>query len=140
MLLWSSTEVLATIVCACIPVLRPLYVKIVHGSQGSSGRSGGRSYPLNDYSHKKGSGAFPSKGAHSGSRTTEERIYMGAGESVLEMTVKMGSENASEESILRESNAQAVGATGRGFDTELGITRTDEIKVTSSYKEGGLVR
>ncbi|KAF2679917.1 hypothetical protein K458DRAFT_258432, partial [Lentithecium fluviatile CBS 122367] len=43
MLLWSSTEILVTIICACVPVLRPPYVKVFHGSsEGSS--SGGRGY------------------------------------------------------------------------------------------------
>ncbi|KAF1955010.1 hypothetical protein CC80DRAFT_382070, partial [Byssothecium circinans] len=36
MLLWSTTEITVTIICACIPVLRPLYVKIVYGSRGES--------------------------------------------------------------------------------------------------------
>jgi hypothetical protein len=48
MLLWSSSEVCLTIVCASIPALRPLYVRIVYGSHGES--SGRRSYPLEKYS------------------------------------------------------------------------------------------
>jgi hypothetical protein len=141
MLLWSSTEVLATIVCACIPVLRPLYVRIAHGSKGSSS---GRTFPLGTYSKsgKKSSGGFPSigggkgysgKGNSGGSRDTGERIYMGPGASVMETTVKMGSDNASEESILREANSQHAQMHGlpiQNFD----ITRTDEIRVESSYK------
>jgi hypothetical protein len=132
MLLWSSTEVLATIVCACIPVLRPLYVRIAHGSKGSSS---GRTFPLGTYSKsgKKSSGGFPSIGGGKGSRDTGERIYMGPGASVMETTVKMGSDNASEESILREANSQHAQMHGlpiQNFD----ITRTDEIRVESSYK------
>jgi hypothetical protein len=141
MLLWSSTEVLATIVCACIPVLRPLYVRVVHGSKGSSS---GRTYPLGTYakSGKKSSGEFPSigggkgyggKGQSGGSRDTGERIYMGPGASIMETTIKMGSDNASEESILREANAQHARTHGLPIQN-FEITRTNEIRVESSYK------
>jgi len=129
MLLWSSTEVLATIVCACIPVLRPLYVRVVHGSKGSSSS---HTYPLGTYSKsgKKSSGEFPSIG---GSRDTGDRIYMGPGASAMETTIKMGSGNASEESILREANAQHARVHGLPIQN-FEITRTDEIRVESSYK------
>jgi hypothetical protein len=136
MLLWSSTEVLATIVCACIPVLRPLYVRVVHGSKGSSSS---HTYPLGTYSKsgKKSSGEFPSigggKGHSGGSRDTGDRIYMGLGASVMETTIKMGSANASEESILREANAQHARVHGLPIQN-FEITRTDEIRVESSYK------
>jgi hypothetical protein len=96
MLLWSSTEVFLTIVCACVPVLRPLYVRIKYGSHGDS--SGQKSYPLKDYSKSKSSHGMD------GSKKSE-KIYMGPGESVLQTTVRMGSDTASEETILRESNA-----------------------------------
>lgn len=56
MLLWSSSEVCLTIVCACIPVLRPLYVKIVYGTRGDS--SGKNSYPLNEYSNQRTVGVW----------------------------------------------------------------------------------
>ena len=96
MLLWSSTEVFLTIVCACVPVLRPLYVRIRYGTRGDS--SGQNSYPLKDYSKSKSSRGMD------GSRRSE-KIYMGPGESVLQTTVRMGSDTASEETILRESHA-----------------------------------
>jgi hypothetical protein len=55
MLLWSSSEVCLTIICACIPTLRPLYVRITYGSRGES--SDRHSYPLSSYSNlKRGSG------------------------------------------------------------------------------------
>ena len=137
MLLWSSTEVLATIICACIPVLRPLYVKIVYGSRGDS--SGGRSYPLNDYD-RKGSSGFGTKGtkgtkgSKGGSATGESRIYLGPGESALRTTVKYGSAAdpaSSEESILRQVNADSIVLPIQNFEEAGGITRTKEIKVTS---------
>lgn len=95
MLLWSSTEVFLTIVCACVPVLRPLYVRIKYGSRGDS--SGQNSYPLKEYSKSKSSRGMD------GSRKSD-KIYMGPGESVLQTTVRMGSDTASEETILRESH------------------------------------
>lgn len=58
---------------------------------------------------------------------------MGPGASVLENTVKMGSDNASEESILREANAQYAHSHGLPIQN-FEITRTDEIRVESSYK------
>ncbi|KAF1967959.1 hypothetical protein BU23DRAFT_481807 [Bimuria novae-zelandiae CBS 107.79] len=118
MLLWSSTEVFATIICACIPILRPLYVRIVHGSAyglGSSDRP--TSYPLNKYARGGKAGLGSSKRSMGRSA-----VYAGAGASgtgLVRTTVRMGSAGVSEESILREMNGE-------------GIRRTDEIRVTSS--------
>ena len=64
-------------------------------------------------------------------------IYMGPGASVLETTVKLGSRNASQESILRESNAQKNGLPIQNFGHGVGIKRTDEICVTSYQRDGG---
>ncbi|KAJ4352018.1 uncharacterized protein N0V89_007364 [Didymosphaeria variabile] len=75
MLLWSSTEVFTSIICACIPILRPLYVRIVHGSKyglGSSGRAG-HSYPLKEYAQDGYSQSR--KDAASG---MSSRVYAGA--------------------------------------------------------------
>ncbi|KAH7108668.1 hypothetical protein B0J11DRAFT_242407 [Dendryphion nanum] len=146
MLLWSSTEVLATIVCACIPVLRPLYVKIVYGSRGDS--SGGRSYPLNEYDRKGGGGGGGSsgfstrgtkgtKGSKGHSATGESQIYLGPGESALRTTVRYGSTaeaGGSEESILRSAKTNSVVLPIQTFDDVCGIKRTDEIRVTSIEK------
>ncbi|KAF2179193.1 hypothetical protein K469DRAFT_674553 [Zopfia rhizophila CBS 207.26] len=119
MLLWSSTEVLVTIICACVPGLRPLYVKIKYGSQGDS--SGGRSYPLHDYD-KKGSRG-PSKGGNG----DDSKIYMGPCAGALHSTVKYAN---SQESILRELNAQQKTMPMLSIHTSDGIKRTDEISVT----------
>ncbi|KNG49035.1 hypothetical protein TW65_04017 [Stemphylium lycopersici] len=98
MLLWSSSEVCMTIVCACIPVLRPLYVRVKYGSRGES--SSKDSYPLKNYSKNFDfSKSSRGKGSNPG-----EKIYMGPGESVLQTTVRMGSDTASEEMILRDSD------------------------------------
>ncbi|KAF2119517.1 hypothetical protein BDV96DRAFT_642538 [Lophiotrema nucula] len=122
MLLWSSTEVLMTIICACIPVLRPLYVRLKYGSHGDS--SGGRSHPLNDFDKKSsGMGSKAQSGAGS-------KVYMGPGEGVLRTTVKYHeTDNASEESILREMNNERLPV--QNFGPNDGIKRTDEIHVTS---------
>lgn len=122
MLLWSSTEVFATIICACIPILRPLYVRIVHGSKYGLGSSGAaHSYQLNEYAQgRKNASGISSK------------VYAGTGGSMgpgLTTQVRMGSDNVSEESMLREAKLP-----NQGFDGEegVGIRRTDEIVVTSS--------
>lgn len=47
MLIWSQTEGIVTIICACIPVLRPLYVQIRTGTKGEN-FNGCQSYPLNE--------------------------------------------------------------------------------------------
>ena len=120
MLLWSSTEVFATIICACIPILRPLYVRIVHGSKYGMGSSGKNSYPLNQYefgSNKKDG----SRGVFTGT----ERSVTGLG--TVKTMVRMGSDNVSEESILRETKLPI-----QGFEDGEGIRRTDEITVTST--------
>lgn len=131
MLLWSSSEICLTVICACVPVLRPLYVRVVYGSQGdSSSASGGRSYPLNDYSHsKKGSlGNGFSKNGRSRSR-----VYVGSGAGELQTTVKMGSDNASEETILRDCLKYSVPE--RLMDEEMGTPpRKNDIKVTTTVE------
>jgi hypothetical protein len=137
MLLWSSSEICLTIICACIPVLRPLYVRIAYGSRGdSSGNSSkGRSYPLNDYSHSK-KGSIAGKGfGHKGS--TGSRVFMGHGASALHTTVKMGSDNASEETILRECHKYSIPERAR--DEEVGIVlppppRKNDIRVTTTVE------
>jgi len=131
MLLWSSSEICLSIICACVPVLRPLYVRVVYGSRGdSSGASGGRGYALNDYSHsKKGSVGrnFARKG------TAGSRVFMGSGASALQTTVKMGSDNASEETILRECHK--YGVPERAGDEETGVRRgKHDIRVTTTVE------
>jgi hypothetical protein len=116
MLIWSSSEVCLTVVCACIPVLRPLYIRIKYGSRGDS--SGKGSYPLQEYTKSKNSQGVGT--AHSGNK-----IYMGPGASVLQTTVRMGSDAASEETILNAVNNNT-------WDSEAGIKRTRDIVVTTS--------
>lgn len=123
MLLWSSSEVCLTIVCGCIPILRPLYVKIKYGSRGNS--SGKNSYPLNEYSKSKdsrGPGDVPSS----------NKIYMGPGGSILQTTVRMGSDTASEETILRECNEQNYQANNASWERDARIKRTHDITVTTT--------
>ncbi|KAL1596447.1 hypothetical protein SLS60_009093 [Paraconiothyrium brasiliense] len=132
MLLWSSTEVFTSIICACIPILRPLYVRIVHGSKyglGSSGRAS-HSYPLKEYAEN----GYPQsrKDAASGMSSRGYASTSAGGKGVgvgVTTKVRMGSDNVSEESILRETKLPI-----QGYDGEdgAGIRRTDEIVVTSS--------
>lgn len=122
MLLWSSTEVLVTIICACIPVLRPLYVKFKYGSRGDSSSS--PSYPLSNYRRKSYGGRFA--GGDDALESGTDRIYSGPEEGNLQTKVKMGSENASDESILRDRTFPI-----QTFELvdQPGIKRTDEIRV-----------
>lgn len=106
-------------------------MRIVYGSRGdSSTGSGGRSYPLNECSNsKRGSLGknFPKKG------TTGSRVYVGAGTSALRTTVKMASDNASEETILRECHKYSTPERMR--DEEVGLpTRKHDIRVTTTVE------
>jgi|SRR5690242_14404332 len=123
MLLWSSSEICLTIICACIPVLRPLYVRIAYGSRGdssahSNSASGAytaspgykaRSFPLGEYATSK-----------LGHKTTSSRVFAGSnGGGGLHTSVKLGSDNASEETILRECHK--YGVSERAGDEEMGF-------------------
>lgn len=137
MLLWSSSEICLTIICACIPVLRPLYVRIAYGSRGdSSSASGGKSYPLHDYAHSKKESIAGRGFAHKGSAGS--RVFMGHGASALHTTVKMGSDNASEETILRECHKYSIPERAR--DEEMGVVipppppRRNDIRVTTTVE------
>lgn len=135
MLLWSSSEICLTIICACIPVLRPLYVRIAYGSRGdSSDASGGKSYPLRDYVHSK-KGSVGKAFGHKGSAGS--RVYMGPGASALHTTVKMGSDNASEETILRECNKYSVPESARNENAGIvmpPVPRKNDIRVTTTVE------
>lgn len=50
MLLWSSSEVFLTIICACIPTLRPMFLCITRGRHD---RPHEESYTLNETSHQR---------------------------------------------------------------------------------------
>lgn len=121
MLLWSSSEVCMTIVCACIPVLRPLYVRVKYGSRGES--SNKDSYHLKEYSK--------SKTSRGGNSSHANKIYMGPGESVLQTTVRMGSDTASEETILRNCN-ESRGNAGTSLDYGPGHKEAKDIHVTTT--------
>lgn len=140
MLLWSSSEICLTIICACIPVLRPLYVRIAYGSRGDSSTGGsapgmckGRSYPLNEYAHSKRSSMirpFANKGS------TGSRVFTGTGAKDLHTSVKVGSDNASEESILRECHKYSIPERARDDESGLSlpIPRNNDIRVTTTVE------
>ena len=122
MLIWSSSEICLTVICACIPVLRPLYVRIAYGSRGSP--SSDNSYPLNEYGHSKNGNLDQKNSASS-------RVYMGPGSNVLHTTVKKAtSDNASEETILRECHKYS--SPSSTADIESGIKRTHDIHVETT--------
>jgi hypothetical protein len=111
MLLWSSSEICLTVICACIPVLRPLYVRIAYGSRGS--QSSDNSYPLNEYAHSKGINMDHKNSASS-------RVYMGPGATVVHTTV----------TILRECHKYSSPSSMN--DIESGIKRTHDIHVETT--------
>lgn len=123
MLLWSSSEITLTVICACIPVLRPLYTKLVHGSHSES--SDMPSYPMHDYAgsrKRKGSATLITFGS---------KPYIGAGTSVVQTTVDMNGKNNSEEAILKETTEQ-YGMLSRGHDVEDGLRMSRDIVITTT--------
>ncbi|KAH9872209.1 hypothetical protein IAQ61_005044 [Plenodomus lingam] len=125
MLLWSSSEVCLTIVCACIPVLRPLYVRMKYGSGGDSAAK--RSYPLDDHSESNNS-----RNRKKADHRSSDGIYMGPGGSILQTTVRMGSDTASEETMLRECEEQPFKSDSQARDAGRNTDRTHDIKVTTT--------
>lgn len=112
MLIWSSTENVVTLMCASIPVLRPLYARIKYGSKGDS-YSNSRSYPMPHYGSKKYAlGSNPGDGDRGGHHTA---------------AVSFNGANASDEEILRGTRMQQ--------DQAAGIKRTDEIQI--SFEQHG---
>jgi hypothetical protein len=126
MLLWSSSEVCLTIVCACIPVLRPLYVRVRYGSRGDSSNKNSKSYQLHDYSKSKNS-----RGGMGGDSQSQNKIYMGPDAIIMQTTVRMGSDTASEETILRECNEQKFGTGEPEWNSE-GNKGNRDITVTTT--------
>jgi hypothetical protein len=70
-----------------------------------------------------------------GDSQSNNKIYMGPDESILQTTVRMGSDTASEETILRECNEQKYNANSHPWDSEPGIKRTRDIKVTTTSRD-----
>lgn len=102
MLIYSGTENFVSVLCASIPVLRPLWSKVRHGYYGSDGQSGDRSYEMGRYA----------RSGRSDGKDRETPLKMRPDHSVLETTIYTGTnydtkgDNASEETILRETNEQ----------------------------------
>ncbi|KAM0549537.1 hypothetical protein ACHAPJ_009353 [Fusarium lateritium] len=118
MLIWSATESTVTIMCSSIPVLRPLYVRFRYGSKGdSSGYSGGNSaYKLpmygNHSARKYANGSMPGNDTIAGPSARTVITY--------------NANNASDESILRDTKAQ---------NSISGIRRTDEVQISYGQKD-----
>ena len=113
MLIWSATESCVTIMGSTIPVLRPLYIYIKYGPDGTSSSSGDTSYRLPLY----GSGRDRSRFSKSG---LESRVDERGTTTHHPAVMNNNPENTSNENILR-------GAAG--------IERTDEVSV--SYEQFG---
>jgi hypothetical protein len=114
MLIWSATESTVTIMCSSIPVLRPLYVRFRYGSKGESSSGHGSAYRL------------PMYGNHSarqqGQRHESQPGLKAHTDVSHHAVITYNANNASDESILRETKARS-GVAG-------GITRTDQVEVS----------
>ncbi|KAL5439828.1 hypothetical protein PMIN07_009666 [Paraphaeosphaeria minitans] len=121
-LVWSATEVCTTVLCACTPLLRPLYLRVVRGADYARAASGGRmySYPLTECRGKSRS----RKGVSDG----ESMVYACAGMEEVGGEAEAGVRSTvSEESYLRED--RVVMKKEEEEDAVSGIRRTDEVVV-----------
>lgn len=160
MLIWSATENTVTIMCASIPVLRPLYVRFRYGSKGDSSGSGSAGAGLSGGAaggRRNSSYKLPLYGNNSSARRHRDKAYTlgsSAGEEegdlehgATKTTIKTGpdqhnnrtvitynADNASDESILRDT--RITQGTGTAVGTT-GIMRTDQVHVTYERGNGG---
>lgn len=121
MLIWSATESLVTIMCASIPVLRPLYVRIRYGSQGSSNNKSAYNMPM--YGANRNYGGNSKYGMGSTVAAEPKGI-------THQTTITYTPDNASDESILRDTRAQNVSAGGGG------IQKREDISITYEAVDG----
>lgn len=158
MLIWSATENTVTIMCASIPVLRPLYVRFRYGSKGDSNGSasgaGGASVgnrrnssyklPLygnssssrrqhRDKSYALGSSAGDETDLEHGGDSTKTTIKTGPDQHNNRTVITYNADNASDESILRDTRITQ----GAGQSGGTGIMRVDQVRVTYEGADGG---
>lgn len=117
MLIWSATESTVTIMCSSIPVLRPLYVRVRYRSKGdSSAGQNSSSYKLPMYGNQ--SNKKYGLGSAAGTEATAGASH--------QTVITYNADNASDESILRDTKVQNVsGVSG-------GIRRTDQVEISYS--------
>ena len=119
MLIYSGTENFVTVMCASIPVFRPLYMKLRNRTQTSSTDASAShgSYKMKRFGSKDPETiiSVPSRGV------LETTIYSSSGRN------DAGNDNASEETILRDSKAQ----NGQGGEV---YYRTE---ITRNYEDVG---
>lgn len=128
MLLWFSSEVCLTIICACIPVLRPLYIRVTSGNKDDSLEE--ISYPSSTFGKReKRQSSLSYKKV---SRASLPRIFMGPIGGVMQTIINPGRDDESEMSILRGGNEQKFGCFLCLDDAERGDVQTRDIVVTTS--------
>jgi hypothetical protein len=121
MLIYSGTENFVSALCASIPVIRPLWSKVVHGYISSEGSYPSRSYHLSDMQRSGDAERYiGGEGGGSGARGPETRIYARGFKGV--------SDNNSEDSILRDTRTGSRG----DKDVGNGIFCQTEIRVNST--------
>ncbi|KAM0543295.1 hypothetical protein ACHAPJ_012379 [Fusarium lateritium] len=98
MLIYSGTENFVSAICASIPVLRPLYIRLRgYGSSGDSYPH--RSYQMNGFGSQDAETALGGGGDREGRMAT--KMFAGGRDAN-----RVTGDNASEETILRESKKQ----------------------------------
>lgn len=133
MLIWSSVEVMVTVLCSSIPVLRAFYVHFFRGGKESSYKNHGsntygsnsrglghsKGYPLEDFSNAgKSGGSGRATGMH-GTFGADDDLFRTNVEGTRFQT------NSSEESILGQAPPPGTH----------GITKTQQIVVSYGTKE-----
>jgi hypothetical protein len=116
MLIYSGTENFVSALCASIPVIRPLWNKIVHGYTTRDGSYPERSYQLSDQPpNENASGKMNSRGPG-----PETRIYAGG----------FQSDNGSDETILRDTKNNGRTTVVEGNDifceTQISVKSTND--------------
>ena len=126
MLLWSSGEICLTVICACIPVLRPLYTRLRYGHNDDSTK---HSYPLSNYSNLKNP-TSGSDGAYAGNDP-----YIGASGPKFQTTVNSGGKQSTD-GVMREYIEQH-GTPDAKVDVEKGPRASKDIVVTTTVTSKG---
>lgn len=144
LILWGSSELLVAIVCACIPVLRPLYKRLRGQTKSSEEESG----PYPNKSGGRSGGGYALSSLRRDEFSANERGRVG-GRSNYNTQVdsersERGMDNGSDESILRDAWRFGIKETvevdvsyGKEGDEEIGVSRGVSVRGGSSDVRGG---
>ncbi|ATZ45203.1 hypothetical protein BCIN_01g00250 [Botrytis cinerea B05.10] len=144
LILWGSSELLVAIVCACIPVLRPLYTRLRGQTKSSDEGSG----PYPNKSGGKSGGGYVLSSLRRDEFSANERGRVGGRSNYNTQAdserSERGMDNGSDESILREAWRFGIKETvevdvsyGREGDEEIGVPQGASVRGGSSDARGG---